>query len=144
MPTHATSKLDHFQQEVDAAYDGLSLPDKIDTVRATVQHVQSQLGITSGYTSPADRKKKAKLKKLEKKITPQLCEKSIKAFGKEIRSYNKAKSTTEMIEFMMDRYYQDVEKVEQSYAQAVKPYQSRIDQINSQLQGESYFIVNQI
>merc|ERR1712106_573807 len=72
--------------------------------------------------------------------TPQLCEKSIKAFGKEIRSYNKAKSTTEMIEFMMDRYYQDVEKVEQSYAQAVKPYQSRIDQINSQLQDGSDFM----
>ena len=87
----------------------------------------------------------AKLKQLEKKITPQLCEKSIKAFGKEIRSYNKAKSTTEIIEFMMNRYYQDVENIKHSYDHKVKPYDSRIDEINNQLQGKSapwYLFVN--
>ena len=130
----AIAKLERFESELNSEYDKLSLPEN-NMVHAVLDYVNSELGSETGYISSADKRKQAKLRELEKEITPKLCQQSLNAFSKQIRNYNKAKSTTEMIEFMMDRYYKDVEMVEREYQEKLRNYHTQVEEIKTKLEG---------
>ena len=130
----AIAKLARFESTLNSEYDKLSLPEN-NMVHAVLDYVNGELGSETGYISSNDKRKQAKLRELEKDITPKLCQQSLQAFSKQIRNYNKAKSTTEIIEFMMDRYYKDVEMIEEQYQDKLQNYDTQVEEIKRKLQG---------
>ena len=51
-----------------------------------------------------------------------MCQESKREFFNEIKSYNKGKQVTELIQFMMDRYYKNPELVQEAYNEKIKDH----------------------